>query len=335
MGPVYLDRLQLAPNTIVGVRLSDDGRRVFIVAHRYGAPVRLLALDSADGRQIADLDLHQGVVTAFAPSPDGSEVFLVADYGAWAGVVEIPGGRLRQVFRTQPGTGFRFLPPVSLVSVGGGAFLTRGYFLEGGATRGDFLVSFEPDGAGGFRIERRVDLGALLGRSNLQDGQLVGVSVSRDYSRAVWVVATSPEVSSVFAGAVGDLEPVQPVDQAALVGGLALTDDGRSAFYGAVLRSGQGQLRHLELATGQVKTLEQGLFTPPALAPDGSRLLVGRVTDTPPAQEMLYARQSLGWKLQPLELARWNRELSLYVLARDGHTFVVWSKERIACGFLP
>lgn len=328
MGPSTMEKYGLDPNLVVAARVSGDGRRVFVVQHRFGAPVRLLVLDAREGRQVADLPLNEGVVSAFAPSQDGSEVFFVADYGAWAGVVEVPGGRVRRVFEARPGQGFRFTPPITVVPHPSGAFMTRGYFQAGGVTEGDYLVSFQADGT----LERRVDLGRLLRRSGMPGGQILGTAVSADCRRAVWVVATAPDQQRLFTGLVEEDTPAVAVDRAARFGALALTDSGDRALYGVSLAGEGGGLRELRTATGRVEVLEAGRFAPVALSPDGTRMLVGRIVREPDRMRLFYlARKGL----TGLTVANWKEAPAYYALARDGQTFVLWSRERIAVGRLP
>lgn len=327
-GSDYLQKADLDSKNLVGLRLSGDGSRLFLVEQRFGQPNRMVVMDAATGKVVADLPLNEGVVSEFSPSADGSRVLLVGDYGAWMGILDVAGGTLRRTWEKEPGQGFRFTMPVSVNATPDG-WRTRGYWLTPAGTDGDYLVNVAADGA----VSRGLDLRSLVRRSGLE-GLLTNLVVNADGTRAAWVVSTAPDKGALFVGSTRDTAKLQPVESGVGFASLAITAAGDRAFYSTVVEPMRGELKSVEVSTGETTSLGKGAFLPPMVSPDGKRLLVGRLAPNGLSQKLLASRAEDGWKLTPVYLADWNDEISLYTLAGDGHTFAVWTKDRIASGRL-
>lgn len=328
-GPDYLEKADLDSKNLVGLRLSGDGSRLFLVEQRFGQPNRMFVMDAATGKAVADLPLNEGVVSEFSPSPDGSQVLLVGDYGAWMGILDVAGGAIRRTWEKKPGEGFRFTVPVSVNATPNG-WRTRGYYLTPAGTDGDYLVDVAGDGT----VTRALDLRSLVRRTGLEEGLLTDVVVNADATRAAWVVSTAPDKGSLFVGSTRETAKLQPVESGLGFTSLAMTARGDRVFYSTVVEPMRGELKSVDVATSETTSLGKGAFLPPLISPDGERLLVGRLAPNGLSQKLLASRADEGWKLTPVYLADWNDDISLYTLAADGRTFAVWTKDRIASGRL-
>lgn len=328
-GPDYLKQADLDSKNLVGLRLSGDGSRLFLVEQRFGQPNRMFVMDAATGKAVADLPLNEGVISEFSPSADGRQVLLVGDYGAWMGILDVAGGGIRRAWEKEPGQGFRFTMPVSVNATPNG-WRTRGYWLTPAGTDGDYLVNVASDGT----VSRGLDLRSLVRRTGLEGGLLTDLVVNADGTRAAWVVSTAPDKGALFVGPTSGTAKLQPVESGVGFASLTITAAGDRVLYSTVIEPMRGELKAVEVATSETTSLGKGAFLPPMISPDGKRLLVGRLAPNGLSQKLFASRAEEGWKLAPVYLADWNDEISLYTLAADGRTFAVWTKDRIASGRL-
>lgn len=327
IGPAALGKLDIVAEQISSVNLTADGRRLVIVVHRPGQKARLVELEATSGRVAADIDIDLDYVQTLATNADGSQALAVGDYAGKAVHLDVVKRMCTTVF-TKASSAYRFSLPVSLTHAPDGSWITRGYTVDkDGVPQGDELTALRVESGKTLVTTRLLDLDTLLRESGVAKGQVLALNRTADGRTIVCSVASSATSCTLFMQSAEEQKPRALLTADSVN---AITIDAKGTFaYCTLSRRDGGELVAVDLATGTVRVLARGVFTPALLGAGGRYVMVGRITARLTRHELLAARIGTPFKLSKLNVEGWSSDATFYSVSSSSRAFSLWRKDHI------
>lgn len=330
-----MKQYNLEPRDIVGVRLSENCGRLFLVQHGYHLPCRMLIFDVASGKLIGGANIEARDVPTFVPNADGTKVFIVTDYGTGAMELNVNTGKIRKVWEKKP-EGFRFMIPIGVYNGPDGKYWTRGYYLDSaGKNVGDYIVAFDVSQQGEAKVEKRIDVTALY-KGTGGKGTIRSFVTNRNRDIVGMVVVTSLRDMALYSAKPASKNAPKLLDKGLRIKDISMDDSGKYIFY--VIDNGtEVRFQKIDTTTGEKFMIDKGEYMTPLTSPEGDRVLVTKFPLGGSGQSFFFVDGNKNWKAFPLSVPGFEKgdNLGIYHLGRDGRTFFVWSKDSIQVGTLP
>jgi len=330
-----MKQYNLEPRDIVGVRLSENCGRLFLVQHGYHLPCRMLIFDVASGKLIGGANIEARDVPTFVPNADGTKVFIVTDYGTGAMELNVNTGKIRKVWEKKS-AGFRFMIPIGVYNGPDGKYWTRGYYLDSaGKNVGDYLVAFDTSQQGEAKVEKKIDITALY-KATGGKGTIRSLVTDRNRDMVGMVVVTSLKDMALYSAKPGSKNAPKLLDKGLRIKDISIDDSGKSIFY-VVDNGTEVRFQKIDTTTGEKFMIDKGEYMTPLTSPEGDRVLVTKYPLGGAGQSFFFVDGNKKWKALPLNVPGFEKgdNLGIYHLGRDGRTFFVWSKDSIQVGTLP
>ena len=320
LGPGEMTRYKIDFRSITSIAFSNDASVILLVAVPGMLP-KFILFDAKTGKYLNEKTAKVSAVSAYAASPDASEIFIIADNTATACLLDMTSGKTGRSIPRPAGTVFIFFRGAHAVSYKKGQYVTRGYFLTGGKTTGkDYIVAFDTSGNGEAKISNLINAYELKKETG-QNGVIGDIWLSANQDRVFFTLVSSSRMKLYSRNLKPASSPVL-IDEGSLITGLNTDYHGNWIFYD--LRRKELESFNKLIVSNSVgpKKISPGigLLTRASISPDAARMLIGCILKKNSLDEMIYFAGSKDkWALHPLRVSGWSKPLapSVYMLASD------------------